>query len=183
MKAHHDAKYYVLRAITGKEVKVKEFIEAECEREGTDFSKYVHNVLVPMEKTFSVRAGKKIARERPYYPGYVFVQADLVGEVQHELRNIPHVLGFLEARPDPVPLRDEEVRRMLNIADELTDGPVSADMEFFPGEKVKLTFDPFTGFYGEVTEVYPEKQKLKILVKVFGTGTAMEVGYLQVEKE
>lgn len=181
MQKNSDAKYYVLRTVSGKEQKVKEYIDAE--REHTDLGKYVHNVLVPMEKTFSVRGGKKIPRERPYYPGYVFVQADLVGEVQHKLRFMPNVLGFLEANPEPSPLRESEVKRMLNIADDLSVKEADLDLEFFVGEKVKLTFDPFTGFYGEVIEVYPEKQKLKILVKVFGTGTTMEVGYLQVEKE
>lgn len=181
MQGNSDVKYYVLRAVSGKEVKVKEYIEAECKH--TDLGRYVHNVLIPMEKTFIVRGGKKISRERPYFPGYVFVQAELVGEVQHRLRMTPNVLGFLEAHPDPVPLREDEVKRMLGIADELTERVADMDLEFYVGDKVKLAFDPFTGFYGEVIEVYPEKQKLKILVKVFGNPTPMEVGYLQVVKE
>lgn len=182
MQEESSAKYYVLRAVTGKETKVKEYIEVECEHD-KDFAKHIHNILVPMETVVSVRGGKKISREKPYYSGYVFVQADLLGEVTHKLRYTPNVLGFLGGNTDPVPLRDEEVKRMLNVADDLSEQPDDLDLSFEVGEKVKLTFDPFTGFYGEVIEVYPDKQKLKILVKVFGTGTPMEVSYMQVEKE
>ena len=176
-----DAKYYVLRAVSGKEQQVKEYIEAEMKH--TDLGQYVFDVLIPMERTYQIRNGKKIAKDRPYYPGYVFVQALLVGEVQHKLRYTPNVLGFLEANPEPSPLRPSEVKRMLGVMDELTEKADDIEIEFFIGEKVKVAFGPFAGFFGEVTEVQNEKKKLKLLVKVFGRETQMEVDFMQVEKE
>lgn len=181
MSDNKNAKYYVLRTVTGKEQAVKEYIEAEIKH--TDLAHYVFDVLIPMERTFQIRNGKKIAKDRPYYPGYVFVQANLVGEVQHRLRYIPNVLGFLEANPDPSPLRPSEVKRMLGIMDELTDKVDDVDVEFSVGERVKVAFGPFAGFFGEVIEVQSEKRKLKLFVKVFGRETQMEVDFMQVEKE
>ena len=171
----------MLRTVTGKEQAVKEYIESEMAH--TDLGRYVFNVLIPIERTFQIRNGKKVSKDRPYYPGYVFVEANLVGEVQHRLRFTPNVLGFLEANPDPAPLRPSEVKRMLGVMDALADKVDEVEMEFCVGEKVKVAFGPFSGFYGEVTEVQNEKQKLKLLVKVFGRETQMEVDFIQVEKE
>lgn len=175
------AKYYVIRTFSGKEEQVREYIKSECNH--TDLGSYVGDVLIPMERTYQIRNGKKVAKDRPYYPGYVFVQAILVGEVQHRLRTIPNTLGFLEANPDPVPLRDSEVKRMLGVMDELSEKEDESMLDFFVGEKVKVAFGPFSGFSGDVTEVNLEKKKLKLLVKVFGRETQMEVDFMQVEKE
>lgn len=173
--------YYVLRSVNGKEQQVKEYIESECKH--TDLGKYVHNVLIPLERTYQIRNGKKVSKDRAVYPGYVFVCADLVGEVQHRLRTVPNVLGFLEANPDPAPLRPEEVEQMLGVMDRLLEGEGDLDMDFFVGDKVKVAFGAFAGFAGEITEVQNEKKKLKLLVKVFGRETLMEVDFMQVEKE
>ena len=110
-------KFYVLRAISGKENKVREYLEAELKN--TDLGEYVSQVLIPTEKTFTVRNGKKVMKERAYLPGYVLVEAALVGEVAHRLRNIPNVIGFLGGSDTPVPLRPAEVNRILGTVDEL----------------------------------------------------------------
>ena len=110
-------KFYVLRAISGKENKVREYLEAELKN--TNMRKYVFQVLIPTEKTFTVRNGKKVMKERAYLPGYVLVEAALVGEVAHRLRNIPNVIGFLGSYDCPVPLRPAEVNRILGTVDEL----------------------------------------------------------------
>ena len=112
-----EKKWYVLRAISGKEAKVKEYLEADIKN--SDLGDYVSQVLIPTEKVYQVRNGKKIVKERSYLPGYVLVEAALVGEVAHHLRNTPNVIGFLGGSEKPVPLRQSEVNRILGTVDEL----------------------------------------------------------------
>lgn len=174
-------KFYVLRAISGKENKVREYLEAEMK--STDLGEYVSQVLIPTEKTFTIRNGKKVMKERAYLPGYVLVEAELVGEVAHRLRTIPNVIGFLGGLENPVPLRPAEVARILGTVDELQENHDELDIQFYVGETVKVTFGPFNGFSGIIEEVNAEKKKLKVMVKIFGRKTPLELGYLQVEKE
>jgi transcriptional antiterminator NusG len=174
-------KFYVLRAISGKENKVREYIESEMK--SSDLGQYVSQVLIPTEKTFVVRSGKKVAKERAYLPGYVLVEANLIGEVAHRLRNIPNVLGFLGGLEKPVPLRPSEVSRVLGTVDEMQEQEEDIDLQYFVGETVKVTFGPFNGFTGVIEEVNAEKKKLKVMVKIFGRKTPLELSYVQVEKE
>ena len=174
-------KFYVLRAISGKENKAKECLEAEIKN--TDLGEYVSQVLIPTEKTFTVRNGKKVVKERAYLPGYVLVEAALVGEVAHRLRNIPNIIGFLGGLDNPVPLRPSEVNRILGTVDELQEQPDDLEVQYLVGETVKITFGPFNGFSGVIEEVNAEKKKLKVMVKVFGRKTPLELAYTQVEKE
>ena len=149
----------------------------------TDLGDYVSQVLIPTEKTYTVRNGKKVMKERAYLPGYVLVEATLVGEVAHRLCNIPNVIGFLGGSETPVPLRPAEVSRILGTVDELQGQTGDLDVQFYVGESVKITFGPFSGFTGIIEEVNAEKKKLKVMVKVFGRKTPLELGYMQVEKE
>ena len=149
----------------------------------TDLVEYVSQVLIPTEKTFTVRNGKKVVKERAYLPGYVLVEAALVGEVAHRLRNIPNIIGFLGGLDNPVPLRPAEVSRILGTVDDMQEQPEDMDLQFLVGESVKITFGPFSGFSGIIEEVNAEKRKLKVMVKVFGRKTPLELGYMQVEKE
>ena len=174
-------KFYVLRAIIGKENKAKEYLEAEIKN--TDLGEYVSQVLIPTEKTFITRNGKKVLKERAYLPGYVLVEAALVGEVAHRLRNIPNIIGFLGGSDNPVPLRPSEVNRILGTVDDMQEQPEDLDLQFIVGESVKITFGPFDGFSGIIEEVNAEKRKLKVMVKVFGRKTPLELAYTQVEKE
>ena len=174
-------KFYVLQAISDKENKVREYLEAELKN--TDLGEYVSQVLIPTEKTFTVRNGKKVMKERAYLPGYVLVEAALVGEVAHRLRNIPNVIGFLGGSDNPVPLRPSEVNRILGTVDEFQEQQEEMDIQFYVGENVKVTFGPFSGFSGLIEEVNTEKKKLKVMVKIFGRKTPLELGYMQVEKE
>ena len=179
--AEIEKKWYVLRAISGKEAKVKEYLEADLKN--SDLGEYVSQVLIPTEKVYQVRNGKKIVKERSYLPGYVLVEAALVGEVAHHLRNTPNVIGFLGGSDTPVPLRPAEVNRILGTVDELQEQQEDLDIQFYVGESVKITFGPFSGFTGIIEEVNAEKKKLKVMVKVFGRKTPLELGYMQVEKE
>ena len=179
--ADSQQKFYVLRAISGKENKVREYIEAEIKN--SDLGNYISQVLIPTEKTFSVRNGKKVMKERAYLPGYVLVEANLVGEVIHRLREIPNVIGFLGGSGLPVPLRPSEVSRILGTLDELQEQPEELEVQYFVGETVKVIAGPFNGFSGLVEEVNAEKKKLKVIVKIFGRKMPLELSYVQVEKE
>lgn len=176
-----EKKWYVLRAVSGKENKVKQFLEVEMEK--TDLGKYVSQVLIPTEKTFIMRGGKKIVQERAYLPGYILIEAALVGEVIHQLRNINYVAGFLPNTQNPQPLSQSEVNRILGTMDELDEQSVEMDIQYYVGEHVKVTNGPFTDFSGVIEEVNAEKKKLKVMVKIFGRKTPLELNYMQVEKE
>jgi transcriptional antiterminator NusG len=175
-------KWYVLRAIGGKEKKVKEYIASEVAR--LKLGDYISQVLIPTEKVYQIRAGKKISKERTFFPGYVLVEAVLVGEVPHLLRNIPNVIGFLGSQTgDPVPLRKAEINRILGKVDELNASDEELNVPFFVGESVKVIDGPFNSFTGIIEEVNDEKKKLKVMVKIFGRKTPLELSFMQVEKE
>ena len=141
---------YVLRAVSGKESKVKEYLDADIKN--SDLSEYVSQVLIPTEKVYQVRNGKKIVKERSYLPGYVLVEAALVGEVAHHLRNTPNVIGFLGGSENPVPLRQSEVNRILGTVDELQEGSEELNVPYTVGETVKVAVGPFSGFSGLIVE-------------------------------
>lgn len=175
-------KFYVLRAVSGKENKVKEYLEAELRN--TNLKDYVSSVLIPTEKVVSVRNGKRVVSERAYLPGYVLIEAALVGEVVHQLKNIPNVIGFLGERSgSPIPLRPSEVNRILGKVDELQEQQEDIMEEYLVGESVKVVDGPFSGFVGTIEMVNDEKKKLTVMVKIFGRKTPLELSYIQVEKE
>ncbi len=176
-------RWYVLRTVGGKERKVKEYIEKEIDALG--FTEYVSQVLIPTEKVYQVRNGKKISTERNFYPGYILVEAALVGEIPHILRNVTNVIGFLgDTRGGaPSPLRKSEIKRILGTVDELAQQDVVFEMQYSVGEMVKVTDGPFNGFSGEIKEVNNDNKKLKVMVKIFGRETPLELSFVQVEKE
>ncbi len=174
-------KWYVVRAVSGGEKKVKQYIENEVSR--LNLEDYVSQVLIPTEKVYQIRKGKKISAERNYFPGYVLIEAALVGEIPHILRNVPGVLGFLGSAGEPVPLRPAEVNRILGKVDELSGKDEEINVPFIVGETVKVTDGPFNSFSGVIEEINEEKKKLKVMVKIFGRKTPLELSFLQVEKE
>jgi len=176
-----EKKFYVLRAISGKENKVREYLETKLKT--TDLGDFVSQVLIPTEKAVTVRNGKRVVKERAYLPGYVLVEAALVGEVAHRLRNVPNVIGFLGGLENPVPLRPVEVSRILGTMDELQEQQDHLDIQYNVGENVKVIIGPFNGFGGVIEEVHAEKKKLKVMVTIFGRKTPIELSYMQVEKE
>lgn len=179
--AEVEMSWYVLRAVSGKEAKVKEYIDAEI-KNGSLKGK-VAQVLIPTEKVFQVRGGKRIVKERNYLPGYVLVEAQLVGEIAHELRNTPNVLGFLGGMDNPTPLRQSEVNRILGKVDEMQEETVDVVIPYTVGEAVKVTEGPFSGFSGVIEKVDSEKKKVTVTVKVFGRSTGLDLGFMQIEKE
>lgn len=176
-------KWYVVRAISGKEKKVKELLEMEIEYNG--MQDFVSQILLPIEKVYQIRNGKKTSKEKNLYPGYVFIEANLVGEVPHIIKNLTNVIGFLSDKKggDPVPLRVNEVNRMLGKVDEMADSEAELNIPFVVGEAVKVIDGPFNSFSGVIEEINEEKKKLKVMVKIFGRKTPLELSYMQVEKE
>jgi transcriptional antiterminator NusG len=175
-----EKKYYVLRAVNGKENKIKEYLEAEIRN--NHLEEYITQVIIPTEKIIQNKNGKKVSKERAFLPGYIIIEAILVGEVVHFLKNINYIIGFLGGN-EPVPLRPSEVSRILGKADELQEQPEEFEIDYTIGETVKINYGPFTGFHGEIEEIYPDKKKLKVMVKIFGRKSPLELGFLQVEKE
>jgi transcription termination/antitermination protein NusG len=174
-------KWYVVRAVSGSEKKVKQFIETEINRLG--LGEYISQVLIPMEKVYQVRKGKKVSAERNYFPGYVLIEAVLAGEIPHIIKSIPGVLGFLGSAGEAVPLREHEVQRILGKVDELSQKEEELNNPFIVGESVKVTDGPFSSFTGVIEEINQEKKKLKVMVKIFGRKTPLELSFMQVEKE
>lgn len=177
----HVKKWYVVRAISGKEKKVKEYIENEIKR--LNLQDFISQVLIPTEKVYQVRKGKKISKERNYFPGYVLIEAALVGEIAHTIKNVPDVLGFLGTKGEPDPIRQSEVKRILGKVDELAEQGEGVNVPFIIGETVTVTDGPFNSFSGVIEEINEEKKKLKVMVKIFGRKTPLELGFMQVEKE
>ena len=173
--------WYVLRAVSGKEAKVKEYIEAEM-KHNTLLSTHVSQVIIPMEKHASLRNGKRVIKEKISLPGYVFVEASLVGDVAHTLRFMPNVLGFLGGLDNPSPVPQADINRMLGTAEE-TELVDDVNIPYVVDETVKFIDGPFSGFSGVIEEVNSEKRKLKVMVKIFGRKTPLELGFMQVEKE
>ena len=175
-------KWYVVRAVSGKEKKVKQYIETEIARLG--MTHLVPQVLIPTEKYYQMREGKKIPKERNYFPGYVLVEAILDGELEHIIKNVNSVIGFLgDKGANAVPLRQSEVNRILGKVDEMAEQGQGMHVPYFVGENVKVMDGPFNGFSGVIEEVNEDKKKLKVMVKIFGRRTHLELNYMQVEKE
>ena len=176
-------RWYVVRAVSGKEKKVKELLELEISRH--KLNDFVAQVLIPTEKVFQIRNGKKVNKEKAYLPGYVLIEASLVGEVPHIIKGIPNVIGFLGAVKggEPVPMRLSEVNRILCKVDELAENEEEVRIPFVIGENVKVIDGPFNNFSGVVDEINEEKKKLKVMVKIFGRKNLLELSYMQVEKE
>ena len=174
-------KWYVLQAVSGKEAKVKEYIEAEM-KHNDNLAAHVSQVLIPMEKYAVLRNGKRVVKEKISLPGYVLVEAVMNNDIAGTLRFMPNVLGFLGGLSNPTPVRQSEVNRLLGNA-ENTELEQDVDVPYAVDETVKVTDGPFSGFNGVIEEVNAEKHKLKVMVKIFGRKTPLELSFMQVEKE
>lgn len=177
-----ELKWYVLKAISGQENKVKMYIENEIKHLGME--QYVTQVVIPTEKVVQMRNDKRIVKEKAYYPGYIMVEANLVGEVPHIITKLPGVISFLSLTKggDPVPMRKSEVNRMLGRMDELLEFAIDMPMPFTTGENIKVIDGPFNGFNGTIEKILEDKKKLEVMVLIFGRKTPLELSYMQVEK-
>ena len=182
-KPQPETKWYVLRVVSGKERKVKEYLDKEISRGG--WSEVVKQVFLPVEKVYKVQNGKKVMRERNYYPGYVMVEVTegkLGDDLKETIKNTNSVIHFL-GKENPIALRKAEVNKMLGKMDEMAEsGSMSMSEPFIIGETIKIIEGPFNDFNGIIEEVNDEKKKLKVTVKIFGRSTPVELNYMQVEK-
>lgn len=178
-----ETKWYSLRVISGKERAIKERIDKEIKAEGwTDF---VTNVVVPTEKVYKIRNGKKVIQERNILPGYILIEAlpsKLKGDVVSQITNVQNVIHFL-GKNEPIPMQTTEAKRLLGVVDDTQGSSETLVEPFIVGESVKITDGAFADFVGEILEINEEKKKLKVVVKIFGRGTEMELGFMQVEKQ
>ena len=174
-------KWYAMRSVSGKEAKLKEYIEKECSH-NPELAKHVSQVLLPMEKHAAMKNGKRVVKEKTALPGYLFIEAELIGDTAHTLRFMPNCLGFLGGLDNPTPVRQSDINRMVGAAEE-TELVEEMEIPYMVNETVKVTDGPFSGFSGVIEEVNNEKRSLKVIVKIFGRNTPLELNFMQVEKE
>ncbi len=176
-----EQKWYVVRTFSGHENKVKNLLETEL-NENEPLRAKINEILVPTEKVFEVKDGKKKSKTKNFFPGYILVQADLDNQVKDFILNTQSVMGFLGTRNNPNPLQPEEVKR---IVGRITQDENSERMEtiFRSGDLVKIIDGPFNNFSGTVEEVNEEKMKIKVMVSIFGRKTPVEIDFVQAELE
>ena len=182
-----EKKWYVLRTVGGKEKKVKEYLEKEIER--THLTELAPQVLVPTEKSYKVKNGKRVVVEKICYPGYVLLNADMNSAIANIVTShiIPGLAGFLTEKSAqdntnkiPVPIRDEEARRILGEQDENAAKDGETEMDFQVGDAVNIIDGPFNGFSGQVEGIDEDRSKLKVIVMIFGRKTMIELDFTQV---
>jgi transcriptional antiterminator NusG len=176
-----EAKWYVVRTFSGHESKVKQFLEVEI-LDNEQLKSKIKEILVPIEKVFEVKDGKKRSKTKNFFPGYILVQAELDNQVKEFILRTQSVMGFLGTRNIPNPLQPEEVRR---IVGRITQNESTERMEtiFRSGDLVKIIDGPFNNFSGTVKEVNEEKMKMKVMVSIFGRKTPVEIDFVQAELE
>ncbi len=183
--------WYVIRVVSGQEKKVKTYLEKEISK--NKMEDQIPEVLTPTEKVYQLRKmrdgkQKKIAVERNFFPGYVMINADLTNvETIHFVNKIPGVIGFLnveknDAAAIPKPMRESEVNRILGKVGDTDEHEIKMNATFSEGESVKVIDGPFSGFDGIIEEVFEEKKKLNVVVKIFGRNAPVELSFVQVEK-
>ena len=173
--------WYIVHAYSNFEKKVAESIQERAEIENLDGA--FDEIIVPTEEVVELRRGRKVNREKRFFPGYVLVNMELTDETFHLVKNTPKVTGFLgsEHGTKPHPVSQEEIDRIINRVEETADGPrPSVILEI--GEQVRVSEGPFASFNGLVEEIDEEKSKLKVAVSIFGRPTPVELQYTQVEK-
>ena len=180
--AENNYKWYVLKSISGKEQKVKEYIETACKT--ADLDQFVSQVQIPTEKVVTLRNNKRVVKDKVLLPGYVLVECNLTDECYPRLRNVPNVLGFLSNTRDqkPTPVRQADIDKLFGTAEQESE-PVFVEETFVVGDKVKVTDGPFNDFNGTVEEVLSDKKKLKVIVTIFDRQTPLELAFNQVVKE
>ena len=175
-----EKKWYVVRTYSGHENKVKAYLESEVAQAG--LQEKIVNVLVPSEKVFEVKDGKKKSKTKNFFPGYILIEAVLDEKTKYIILNTPSVMSFVGSKEKPVPLQPDEVRRLIGKIEQKGDVE-QIEAPFHIGEPVKVISGPFNNFSGFVQEVNEEKMKVKVMVSIFGRKTPVELDFSQVEIE
>ncbi len=174
-------KWYSLRVISGQEEKVKKHIEFEVE--SNNIKDKVGDIIVPMETVLEMKGGKKRVKSKVFFPGYIMIEVEMDGQVQHVINNCPGVISFVGPKNRPVPLKDAEVERIKARLEKEQEEVEIVELPFKVGDAVKITDGPFADFVGFIEEINEEKQKVKVLVSIFGRETPVELDFLQVQIE
>lgn len=178
-------KWYAIRVVAGHENKVKIYLDNQIREE--QLENYIKTVMIPLEKVFEVKNGKKKIKYKNFYPGYILLEAFLTDGIKRTLAKVPSVMGVVGAKNikgqklEPVPLKDTEIKRIMAILNDenLTE---KIDLKLADGDAVKVTNGPFNNFNGVVLEINTEKMKVKVMVSIFGRKTPIELEFNQIEK-
>ncbi len=173
-------KWYAIRTITGHEKRVKNYLDSEIPLAGLEFK--IAQVLIPEEKVFEVKGGKKKVKYKNFFPGYILVETLLDGEVMNFISRAPSVLKMVGDKNEAIPLRDNEVKRILGRIND-SDEKEKIDVQFEKGDMVKVINGPFVSFSGTINEINLERMKVKVMVSIFGRKTPIELDFTQIEKE
>ena len=171
-------RWYVIHTYSGFENKIADFIMEQANKKG--LADKVEQVLVPQENVVSVRNGAKVEQKRKFLPGYVLIKMEMNDDTWYLVNNVPKVTGFLGGKR-PTAITESEAMRILNQVQEGVEKPRSA-VSYDVGEQVRVIDGPFVSFIGTVEEVDKEKERLKVLVSIFGRATPVDLDYVQVKK-
>jgi transcriptional antiterminator NusG len=170
-------KWYVVHTYASHEFKIKEAMEKGIK--GTALDGMIGQILIPTQKTFHIRDGKKIEREKKLFNSYVILEAELSPELYSFVVGLPGVTHFLGTGKKAQPLSEAEVKRLLGIDDR--DKAASQNVNYIPGDMVKITAGPFSDFEGVIEKLHDDREKLTVKVTVFGRVTPVEVRTDQIE--
>lgn len=174
-------RWYAIQTTSGHENKVQRLIQRKIDADpAAPEDRLIRQALVPVQEVVEIKNGKKVAVERKIYPGYVLVDMIASQDTLHEINAIQGVIKFVGKEKDPMPLRDDEVRRLLGQGELAEEAPVREEIPFLVGQAVQITEGPFADFNGTVEEVLPEKGKVRVSVSLFGRPTSVELDYLQL---
>ena len=177
---NEDLKWYAVKTVAGKEKKALENLETEIRVNMLD--KWVNDILLPKEKVFSIRNGKKIARDSIIMPGYLFIECALVGELPRTIKNTREIVGFAgDVKNNPIPVRKSEMDRLIGKLDENEDIDINK-IPYIVGEQVKILDGAFSTFKGVVASINEENGELDVSVSIFGRETPVKINYLKVDK-
>ena len=171
-------RWYVIHTYSGFENKIADFIMEQAAKKG--LSDKVEQVLVPQENVVSVRNGTKVEQKHKFLRGYVLIKMEMNDETWYLVNNTPKVTGFMGGKK-PTPITEAEAMRILNQVQEGTEKPRTA-VSYDVGEQVRVIDGPFASFVGTVEEVDKEKERLKVLVSIFGRATPVDLDFVQVKK-
>jgi len=177
-KKNKDMKWYVLRVISGKEKKVKELLDKQM-NDNDVIKSYVKRVILPLEKIYKVKNNKRYTIERNLYQGYILVETEMNGEIQHVIEKFPNIIQFLKEKDTPIPLRQTEINRLLSTVDDINN-QTESEIPFIVGESVQIISGPFVSFYGKIISIDTLKEKVILIVKIFGRDTKLELGFLEI---
>jgi transcription termination/antitermination protein NusG len=178
--ADPNKKWYAIRTITGHEKRVKNYLDVEIPEFGLESK--ISYVLIPEEKVFEVKGGKKKIKYKNFFPGYILVEANLDKEVINFLSRAPSVLKMVGDKNEAIALRDDEVKRILGRIND-SDEKEKIEVQFEKGELVKVISGPFVNFSGTINEINLERMKVKVMVSIFGRKTPIELDFTQIERE